>query len=248
MAMTRRGATLKPIVRTSTRIDVARLSRAVQRPGIDPRTWVTMATVTSDPVVEDVDDTSDAGGVFVNVTLMPSGTETTAFLPAQYAGDGFGFYLPVAIDDTVIVVVPDGDPNNGCVITSVMWDPSAPPPQDAIDHPADVAMIIRPDKTARMKVSGGGNLVLACEDGKVLLGDETGTKPVARKDDPLTASAQMAAWAQVVETLLGAICTATGVPNPFTPANTFSGSTIGNPGKAGQFGGIESGSGKVEAS
>ena len=185
MPMARRGPPLKPIVRTSTRIDVARLSRAVQRPGIDPRTWLTMATVTSDPVVEDVDDTSDAGGVFVNVTLMPSGTETTAFLPAQYAGPGFGFYLPVAIDDTVIVVVPDGDPNNGCVITSVMWDPSAPPPQDAIDHPADVAMIIRKDKTARMKVSGGGNLVLACEDGKVLLGDETGTKPVAREGDPV---------------------------------------------------------------
>lgn len=73
-------------------------------------------------------------------------------------------------------------------------------------------------------------------DDGICIGDESGAKFLVLNGDALTASSQMAAWALVVEQLFTAICTATGVPNPFTPANKFAGATAGNPGKAGQFG------------
>jgi hypothetical protein len=85
-------------------------------------------------------------------------------------------------------------------------------------------------------------VVLKVEDGKVLLGDETGTLPAARKTDPLTASSSMTAWATVVETAINLLA-----PGTFNPANQFSGILLANPGKAGNFGEIEDGSSKVEA-
>lgn len=64
-----------------------------------------------------------------------------------------------------------------------------------------------------------------------------GTKGAVRVDDHLTASSQMAAWALVVETAINAVA-----PGTFNPANQFAGVTIGNPGKAAQFGTAADGS------
>lgn len=149
--------------RVSGILDMGRLSQAVSRPGIDPRTWVSLAIVNS-VVVDPVE------GVFCGITLMPSEIEETARLGAAYAGNGFGFYAPPKVDDEVMVCAPSGDPSQGLVITGRLWSPSDVPPAEASSHPQDVLLKVEEGQTLRLKVSGGG---------KVYLGDDAGTQPVA---------------------------------------------------------------------
>jgi hypothetical protein len=113
-------------------------------------------------------------GVFCGITLMPSEIEETARLGAAYAGNGFGFYAPPKVDDEVMVCAPSGDPSQGLVITGRLWSPSDVPPAEASSHPQDVLLKVEEGQTLRMLVSGGG---------KVIMGDETSAKGVARLDD-----------------------------------------------------------------
>ena len=158
--------------RVSGILDMGRLSQAVSRPGIDPRTWVSLAIVNS-VVVDPVE------GVFCGITLMPSEIEETARLGAAYAGNGFGFYAPPRIDDEVMVCAPSGDPSQGLVITGRLWSPSDVPPAEASSHPQDVLLKVEEGQTLRMLVSGGG---------KVYLGGDTDTKAVAHVDSSVAAS------------------------------------------------------------
>jgi hypothetical protein len=153
--------------RASTQIDFASLSRALARPGMDPRSWCSLAIVQS--VVVD-----EAEGVFCDVLLMPSKRRETARLGAAYAGSGWGLYAPPMVDDEVLVSAPSGDPALGLVITSRLWSPADVPPADAATHPEDVLLTVRPDKSLRLVVSGGG---------KVILGSADASRGVARLDD-----------------------------------------------------------------
>jgi hypothetical protein len=161
--------------RASSQIDFAALGRAMARPGMDPRAWCSLAIVQS--VVVD-----EAEGVFCDVLLMPSKRRETARLGAAYAGSGWGLYAPPMVDDEVLVSAPSGDPAQGLVITSRLWSPADVPPADAATHPEDVLLTVRPDKSLRIKVQGGGNVILAVDTGKVFLGSETGTEAVAKGD------------------------------------------------------------------
>ena len=171
--------------RVSGILDMGRLSRAVSRPGIDPRTWVSLAVVNS--VVVDPNE-----GVFCGITLLPSEIEETARLGAAYAGNGFGFYAPPKVDDEVMVCAPSGDPSQGLVITGRLWSPSDVPPAEAASNPKDVLLKVEEGQTLRVLVSGGG---------KVVMGDEASAKGVARLDDT-TANGSLA------------LTVATGVPSP----------------------------------
>jgi len=156
--------------RASSQIDFAALGRAMARPGMDPRAWCSLAIVQS--VVVD-----EAEGVFCDVLLMPSKRRETARLGAAYAGSGWGLYAPPMVDDEVLVSAPSGDPAQGLVITSRLWSPADVPPADAATHPEDVLLTVRPDKSLRLVVSGGG---------KVVLGTADASRGVARLDDTTT--------------------------------------------------------------
>jgi hypothetical protein len=174
---------------------------------------------------------------------LPSEQAETVRVGPFYAGPGFGFYAPLDVDDHVVVSFPDGDPDRGGVIVGRLWSQSDKPPKLATDNDADVCLQVKKDTNLRIQVFGSGNVVIGAEDGKVLLGDETGTKPVARKDDKLTASSPMAAWAGVVEGAINALA-----PGTFLPANSFAGALPANPGGNNNFGSITEGSDKVESS
>jgi phage baseplate assembly protein gpV len=146
------------------------MGRALARPGMDPRSWCSLAIVQS--VVVD-----EAEGVFCDVLLMPSKRRETARLGAAYAGSGWGLYAPPMVDDEVLVSAPSGDPALGLVITSRLWSPADVPPADAATHPEDVLLTVRPGKTVRLVVSGGG---------KVILGTADASRGVARLDDTTT--------------------------------------------------------------
>ena len=180
--------------RASSQIDFASMGRALARPGMDPRSWCSLAIVQS--VV--VDETE---GVFCDVLLMPSKRRETARLGAAYAGSGWGLYAPPMVDDEVLVSAPSGDPALGLVITSRLWSPADVPPADAATHPEDVLLTVRPNKSLRLVVSGGG---------KVILGGAEASQPVAlggvvsaagNELDPTT----MAGWMAAVSTALAAL-------------------------------------------
>ena len=162
--------------RVSGALDVQRLGQALARPGMDTRNWVVLASVVR--FFFDPDH-----GPFCDVLILPDGNEETVRVGALYAGPGFGFYVPLAPDDEVLVCFPSGDPNHGGVIVSRAWSASDPPPAPANNNQADLLLYVEKDKTLRIQTQGSGNIVVAPESGKVLLGAETGTQPVARKTD-----------------------------------------------------------------
>ncbi len=166
--------------RVTRGIDVARLSNAVARPGIDPRIWVSYAYLLSEPYIETVEGRQD---IVADVMLVPSMQEETARVGATYAGSGFGFYCPLHAEDEVLVLAPSGDPDAGLVITQRLWSPADPPPQEVIDNPEDVTLVVEEGKNLRLHVLGAGNVVLSAEEGKIKLGGEDAEKGVARMDD-----------------------------------------------------------------
>jgi hypothetical protein len=135
--------------RVSSTMDVGRLSQAVSRPGIDPRIWSSLAFVKAVNVDPD-------HGPLVDVQMMPSGGLGTARLATEYSGPGFGLYAPIAVDDEILVEAPSGDPAEGLVVVRRLWSASDPPPQEAIDTPDDVALVVQGGRDLRVHTSGGG--------------------------------------------------------------------------------------------
>lgn len=146
-------------------VDTNELAAAASRPGIDPRVWLTLATV--DDVRFDAEQ-----GVFVDVTYLPDGVEETAYLGAPYSGGGFGAYFPVAVGDTVVVAVPLGDPNEGAVVVARYWNASDPPMRDISTSGDEVTndVVVRARENAAMKLrtSGTGAATIIAEGSGVV--------------------------------------------------------------------------------
>ncbi len=152
--------------RVATAPDVGRMGKALERPGIDTRVWACRAIV--EKIVIDRDN-----GVLLDVILLPDEIPETAKLAPMYAGAGFGFYLPVRIDDEVIIISPMGLPDHGLEAYPRVWDGADPPPQDVVDNPEDVLLHIRPGKSLRIVTEGEGKVIIDPRDtGVVELGGE----------------------------------------------------------------------------
>lgn len=201
--------------------DVAKISEAVSRPGIDPRRFVDLGVVTAVAV--------DGDGIHADVLLMDGNPETVA-LASPYAGPGYGLHFPLELDDAVYIAVPDGKYNAGGGIVGRPWDRGAPIPLEISDAPEDVVLVVKPGQSIHIVVSGGGNAVIEARDGgRVELGqaEEPGEPllPIMTVDDGATwMDALNAAIAQVGATPasipLIALRTALGgtaPPLPFTP-------------------------------
>lgn len=157
--------------------DVARLGRALSRPGMDPRVWASQA------IVRAVNVTS--AGVYLDVFLIPDKLDETARWGSMYSGPGYGFYFPVAVDDTVLVINPSGEPDHGLLAIPWSWEPADPPPVDAVSNPNDAVLLMQTDRNVRLVTQGSGDLVLDPRGtGKVRLGGETGTRKVVLDGDP----------------------------------------------------------------
>lgn len=149
--------------RIGRKMDISRLSSAVKRPGIDTRCWVSLAVALEDSFVD------KDHGVFINVILMPTEEEYTARVGAEYAGGGFGFYAKILKDDELCVGTPSGDPGEGIVVLKRMWSAADLPPQQAIDDPEEVMVVVEPGKNARLSLSGGGQLRVLAGDNVVFI-------------------------------------------------------------------------------
>lgn len=113
-----------------TSMDASRMASAVARPGIDPRVWLTLATVKE----IGIDPTE---GLFADVACQPDGVVETCYIDAPYAGSedgvGFGENCPVEVGDTVLVGIPGGDSGNGPIIIARWHNSGDPPPSQIID-------------------------------------------------------------------------------------------------------------------
>lgn len=214
-------------------VDAARLSNLVARPGIDPRVWLTFATVTE--LGYDADE-----GIFADVTYLPTGEQETAFVAASYAGDGFGFWGPLEVGDVVVVSVPNGDPNTGPVIIARLWraadkpapDFKAAQQQDGADVPtADVVLRVKAGQKLVIRTSGGDGQVDIQAEGSAPVKLRSGgvvelqdaSQPFVRGADYADALGTFLSALGVVMTAIGTFATAVGsaVPALSTPAGTL---------------------------
>lgn len=231
------------------------MAAALATPGIDPRVWVSVCIV--DKVV------IDSEGAFADVSILSTvvpdadgnlvAQQETVSIAPDYAGNGFGLFIPPSQGDQVIVLWIDGHPDNGGVIVKRLWSASDPPPDLAKNNPADIVLIANKDVNIRIVAQGQGNIVVATDQGKVQLGDEdTGNlqpppQPVARKTD----SVDLGTWVHVPASLVGAVftpCSLSWTP-PVTdpPANPPPNPTVVGPNGADLTGAISTGSKKVES-
>lgn len=118
--MAKKGSML---ARLRPRLDFGRVAAGVSRPGIDPRSWISMARVDVDPdaIVWDREL-----GWLVDVTLVGGGLDgegpVLCRFPSSGQGVGAGGYDPPRAGCLVIVAIPGGDPNNDCIIIGQLHD------------------------------------------------------------------------------------------------------------------------------
>lgn len=174
---------------TAKPLDPARVAKAFQRPGIDPRHWVsygTVCTVSSKGRANFNDGSAvfvSPGGCTVDVLLMPANQH----VPCRYTGVQGGragtIYTPIKPGDEVLVVIPDGDLRLPPVIACILSGEHSPLP---LDH--DRTPIFKNDRvlmhgqTVPVEIRTAGNSKVAVNlDGTVVIND--GTKGAARLDD-----------------------------------------------------------------
>lgn len=176
-------------------IDGQALASLAARPGIDPRVWHTLATVTEVGYVPEQ-------GVFVDVRVEPHGETETAFVGVPYAGGGFGSWYPIEVGDLVMVAYPHGDSGYGPVVIARFWSGGDPPPPptdadwapkaDALEPPTDVVIRVKPGSHYKLRGTGDSRIDIALDvsasgdviienlgSGKVKLGQAEGASPVA---------------------------------------------------------------------
>lgn len=104
--------------------DVRSFAEALSFAGIDPRTWISYATVDGG---EDVAFDEDHG-YLVPVTLQPSQVQCVGVCMQQTAGDSEGEHVPFVEGDTLVVALPHGMERAGVIVLGRVSNNRAKPP------------------------------------------------------------------------------------------------------------------------
>lgn len=148
-------------------VSAGRLASLVARPGIDTRYNLVLAVI-DDVRVDPVE------GVFADVSFLPNEEPETAILGVPYAGNRYGFYFPLEVDDIVLLGLPNGDPGMGPIVVARMWSAADKPlveSQGTADtnnegqyHPSsDVVLRAKPGANTKIIVSDGANVTITVE-------------------------------------------------------------------------------------
>lgn len=107
----------------SRSFDGKEFAKAVSRPGIDPRQWISYGTIEPEEggTAPDLTTTDDNGnpsavGPLLTVKLHPSGMIVSCRVGSALAGNGEGEWHPFVQQDEVLVAIPEGNERAGCVI------------------------------------------------------------------------------------------------------------------------------------
>lgn len=98
--------------------DLVTAREAHAGPGMDTRQWVSYGIVNGRNEDDDsgpIEFTKELGPM-VEVTLQPSGIIVSCRVAGSVAGNGEGEYSPFLQGDEVVVLVPEGDEQAGCLI------------------------------------------------------------------------------------------------------------------------------------
>ena len=156
-------------------MDFNRLGQALARPGMDTR-------ITSSHAYANGESHYDsAHGVFVDVTLAPSGQVLTARVPSIYAGKGFGLYARIHKDDQLLVLLPNGDPAEGAVVLMRLWSQADTPPSEIGTDEDEVMLVVEKDKALRLKTTGSGKVEID-SDATVTIAVGSSSKVTIDKD------------------------------------------------------------------
>lgn len=115
---------------------------------------------------------ADVDGIFLDVDFGPDEEPISCEWINLYAGKDFGLYLPVSIGDYVTVFIPDGDTCGRPFSFGVMNDEEVTIPQDVLDNPDDVWLIMKEGQNVRIRTSGDANET-SIQSKMVKLGSET---------------------------------------------------------------------------
>jgi len=161
---------------------------------------------------------------------LSSKIEETARLVAPYNGSGYGLHLPVLVDDEVLVLAPMGEPDYGLIALPTSWDEADPPPQDVVDNPTDVVLVVKKDTSIRIVLEGSGNAVIEPRgSGIVKLGGESGLESAALAESLETRIALLeTSFIAHVHTgvLVGAALSGVATPPPVLGTPTFQASKV----------------------
>lgn len=209
------------------------MAKAAQRPGIDPRVWLTYGTVKEIGI-------DPAHGVFADVALQPDGNVETCYIGTACAGSvegtiGWGDWEPLEVDDTVLVGIPMGDSAMGPVVITRFWNSGDPPPTqiaDGDEPTKDRWIIAKPGQKLNLLATlaglfeaGGAKLELDPSGGvklhtalpliPVSLGDDT-AMPLAHAAEVLAALSAISTNLNAIALAIDAVVTAGGGATPVT--------------------------------
>jgi hypothetical protein len=141
--------------------DTQALAQAVSKPGIDPRSWISLA------IIEDL-GVDPSSGVYADIRLMPAGDKETCVIGSDYIGDGYGAWFPLAAGDLVVVGFPRGDSASGPILLKRLWSGADKPPPElgssnGADPPTNPTIVIGAGQTARIVCRPGATVEIVGE-------------------------------------------------------------------------------------
>jgi hypothetical protein len=169
-------------------MDIARFSRLAKRPGVDPRMWLAVATVTEVAVDPEV-------GAYAEVELaMAGGDQETARISSGLAGAGYGLWMPLFVGDLVVIGYPGGEADYGPVLIGRLWGGQLPPPPETVaatqgarsvetgrDPTDDVVLRAKDGTSVRAYASGTGGMTLKVEGSGNVTIEQAGTGNITLK-------------------------------------------------------------------
>ena len=96
--------------------DLAAMADAISKPGIDPRSWVSIGIVEPESAEAKSVNFDEKVGPLISVRLVPNGTVVNCRVSGWLAGNGESVYFPFIGSDEVVVLIPGGNEREGCVI------------------------------------------------------------------------------------------------------------------------------------
>jgi hypothetical protein len=167
--------------RLARAFDAATGGEALARPGMDSRTWASMALVVGtddDPPVIFED-----GQQLVQVQLEPSKLPALCRVAASIAGDGEAEFSPWVVGDEVLVVMPSGGPDSA-IITGRLNNELDRFPTESVagQDPTTNTFAFRRRRTAHVEEYAGPILLRSALTGAFLSIDEGGVFTVRATD------------------------------------------------------------------
>ncbi len=156
-------------------MDWSTLAGALATPGIDPRQWVSMGVVTADQG-QVVQFREDLGQPLVLVTLQPSLVPVYCRVSSFAAGNGEAEWHPFVEGDEVIVAIPEGFEDAGCVIFGRLNNALDSFPMDSIagQDPTTNTFGFKRRRTPFVEEYAGPVLIRSALSSALITIDETG--------------------------------------------------------------------------